>query len=298
MRSLTPQRAYRAHRNDPAPSRWSYRLMRIMLSPVLRRLVFFGIPAAVCVGGAALYLADEARRDHIVAGYEHAYRSIVERPEFMVNVVAIHGASPALDMDIREVLPVDLPVSQFDLDLKEIHAVLRELDPVSDARLQIMQGGTLEITVVERQPAFLWRNRDTLEVLDETGAFVRFAVSRLDYPNLPLIVGDGADTQVAVAKKLLAAGRPIANRIRGFSYIGERRWDVVLDNDQTIMLPEKNPVQAFERVLVLDETQDLLSRNIVAIDMRLSQRPTLRVGQKNNQDLVNTNVNSSEAVHQ
>ena len=35
--------------SDPAPSRWSYKLLRIMLSPFLRRLVFYGLPVFLLV---------------------------------------------------------------------------------------------------------------------------------------------------------------------------------------------------------------------------------------------------------
>jgi len=260
----------------------------------LRRTVYFGIPTAVVVGAVALYASDVERREHIAGIYQDAYRSIIERPEFMVKVVAIHGASPALDLEIRDVLPVDLPMSQFDLDLQEIHSVLTELDPIAKARIQITQSGTIQIDVEERQPAFLWRNRDTLEVLDDSGAFVRFAVNRMDYPNLPLIAGEGADTQVPQAKSILAAARPIADRVRGLVYVGERRWNVLLENDQSILLPERNPVQAIERVLVLDQTQDLLARKVSVVDMRLSQRPTIRIAPDQIDQVIDTSLTSTE----
>ncbi len=94
--------------------------------------------------------SDLDRRDAISAAVQDMYRSVIERPEFMVKVIAIHGASPALDMDIREVMPVELPVSQFDLDLQEIYGAITELDPVAEARIHVKQGGTLKIDVVER----------------------------------------------------------------------------------------------------------------------------------------------------
>lgn len=292
MRPLKPSLGYRA---DPAPSRWSYRFMRLMLSPVLRRVVYYGIPAAALCMGGAIYFADVDRRDAVMVAYNDAYRAVIERPEFMVNVVAIHGASPALDMDIRDILPVDFPVSQFDLDVQDIHAMLTDLDPVADVRIQIAHGGTLQIDVVERTPAFLWRDRDTLEVLDATGAYVRSAISRVDYPSLPLIAGTGADKNIAEAKAILAAARPIADRIRGLVYVGERRWDIELTGNQVVMLPEDNPVQAVERVLVMDKTQDVFARAIAVVDMRLPQRPTLRVAPPQTDMIVETLFDPSEA---
>ena len=51
--------APRSAPSDPAPSRWSYKLLRIMLSPFLRRLVFYGLPVFLLVVVAAINLADE-----------------------------------------------------------------------------------------------------------------------------------------------------------------------------------------------------------------------------------------------
>lgn len=264
---------------DPAPSRWSYRFMRIMLSPVLRRLVVYGIPAAVALGGITIYFADLDRRDMAKGVVIDAYRSVIERPEFMVNVMSINGASAALDADIREILPVDFPMSQFDIELDVLHGALMELDAVKQASVQIRTGGVLQIDVMERQPALIWRMGENLDILDATGAFIRAAVARTDYPHLPLIAGEGANMQTAKALELFAAVDPIADRVRGLVYVGERRWDVVLTQDQRILLPEQNPVQALERVLVLNQAQDLLDRDLRVVDLRLPNRPTLRVGQ-------------------
>ena len=59
--------------------------------------------------------------------------------------------------------------------------------------------------------------------------------------------------------------------------VGARRWDVMLDRDQAILLPETDPVTAFERVIALDQSQGLLAHDIVAVDMRLPGRPVLRL---------------------
>jgi cell division protein FtsQ len=59
--------------------------------------------------------------------------------------------------------------------------------------------------------------------------------------------------------------------------MGERRWDLVLDRDQRILLPATNPVQALERLLALDHAQDLMNRDILTVDLRSDHRPTLRL---------------------
>ena len=71
----------------------------------------------------------------------------------------------------------------------------------------------------------------------------------------------------------------LAPRLRGLVRMGERRWDVVLDRGQRILLPEEAPVQALERVIALDGAQDILSRDITRIDMRLGARPTVKMSE-------------------
>ena len=262
--------------HDPAPSRLSYRLMRFMLTPLLRRLVFYGIPGFVLALAVGLYFADEEHRENLRAVADDVHRSIIERPEFKVSAAQISGAGPTLEEDIREVLPVDFPISSFSLNVQEMRKILVELDPVADASLQV-RDGILFIDVSERKPAFVWRKRDGLELLDETGHYVRSITARMDYPSLPLVAGEGADKSIAEARALLASAMPLADRLRGLIYVGERRWDLALDRNQRIMLPAEGAVQALEKVLILNDTQELLDRAISAVDMRLSERPTLRL---------------------
>lgn len=269
---------YHEPSHDPAPSRWSYRLLRLMLTPFLRRLVLFGIPAFALAAGIGLYLSEQDNRDKLRMLYNEVRLLITQHPELMVNLMAIEGASDMVDQDIREVLPVDFPISYFDLDLPQMREVIIGLDPVKDAVLQLSLGaGILQIEVTERVPSAIWRHRGGLELLDETGAYVRTATSRQDYKSLPLIAGIGADTQVQQALELMKVGQPLAERIRGLVYMGARRWDVVLDNNQRLMLPEQQPVETLERIIALDQAENLLSRDLTVVDFRLVDRPTLRL---------------------
>ncbi len=263
--------------HDPAPSRWAYRLQRWMLTPGIRLALRVGVPGILVFSLTSLFLASEERRDALIVFFAQMRASIEERPEFMVNVMAIDGAGRALDEDIREIVPIDFPVSSFDLDLEHIRTQITGLDPVKTASARIRPGGILQVDVVERTPVVIWRDRDGLSMLDETGAHIDELAARALRFDLPMIAGDGADTVVPEALALFAATTPIMPRVRALVRIGERRWDVVLDRQQRILLPEEEPVAALERVLALGTAQDLLARDLSVIDMRLGQRPTLRL---------------------
>ena len=264
---------------DPAPSRLHYRMQRWMLTPGIRLGLRIGVPAAAVFAAASGFMADEQRRDAVSMFVAEMRASIQERPEFMVSLMAIDGAGRNLAEDIREVVQIDFPVSSFDLDLVTIRDRIAGLDPVENVSLRVRPGGILQVDVTERLPAVVWRSRDGLEMLDETGARVDSLTRRTERPDLPLIAGQEAQRHVAEALDLIAAAEPLGGRLRGLVRMGARRWDVVLDRDQRILLPEEDPVRALERVLALNEVQDLLGRDVTAVDMRLGARPTLRMSE-------------------
>ncbi len=279
MRPLTaPRRAPPPdQRRDPAPSRLSYRLDRLWLTPLFRAILRLGLPAFTVLLFAGVYFADTGRREAIVAKYTELRRGIEDRPEFMVTMMAIDGASPAVAEAVRKMVPVTLPVSSFQLDIAALRATVAQVDAVAAVDMRVRAGGILQVDIRERVPAVLWRTADRIEMLDTTGHRVATLLDRAARPDLPVIAGEGADQSVAEAMAVIAAVQPLAGRLRGLVRMGGRRWDVVLDRDQRILLPEQDPVKAVERVIALDQAQDMLNRDVLVVDMRNKDRPTIRI---------------------
>lgn len=262
---------------DYSPSRLSYRLNRLWLTPAVRRFVRQGLPLLLVVGALAAFWAGEDRRA-MVRGFFADLRATVEaRPEFRIDRVEVLTDTPEVAQAVLARLDVALPASSLRLDLAELRTRAEALDAVAQAAVQVRAGGVLELRLTERVPAMLWRNAAGLALVDAEGRRVARVAARAVRPDLPLIAGEGAPQAIAEARELLAAAAPIRARIVGLVRVGERRWDLVLDRDQRILLPPVAPVTALERVLALDAAQDLLARDIAAVDMRNPLRPTLRL---------------------
>jgi cell division protein FtsQ len=275
----TPQRL------DPSPSRWSWRFQRLMLTPLFRFGLRVGVPFVVMFGVGAAYFADPARQAAITDTIAETRASIQERPEFMVSLMAIDGAGTELSEDIRTNLPVDFPISSFDLDLEEMREAVMALSPVASASLRIRPGGVLQIDVIPRVPVAVWRSHTSLSLLDASGAHVRHLAFRSDRAELPLIAGEGANDHVDEAMELIRTAQPLGKRLRGVVRVGARRWDIVLDRKQRILLPTEGAVSALERVIALEGAQSVLSRDIARIDMRLDGRPTVKMNNDATQEL-------------
>lgn len=273
------QRARRPGTRDPAPSRLSFRLQRLWLTPAVRALTRIGVPVFIVVLGLGIWLGDQGRRADLIAQYQDLKDKIEHRPEFMVSLLKIDGAGPEVSRAIRTMLPAQLPASSFDLNLDAYRDTIRKLDAVADVTLVIRPGGVLEADVTQRVPAILWRKPQGIEMLDVTGHRVATLLTREARPGLPLIVGQGADKAVPEALRLIADAGPILPRLRGLERVGERRWDLVLDHDQRIMLPEADPQAALDRILALNTAEDLLARDFTVIDFRNQDRPTIRLSE-------------------
>lgn len=277
MRSLVLARKKAA--SDPAPSRLAWRLQRLMLTPAFLHFMRVGLPLSAVLAAGAWYFSEPSRIETIKEAALAARENFESRPEFMVHLLAIDGADDRLAEEIRAALPLNLPVSSFDLDLVSIREKVKTLDPVGTASVRIKPGGILHLEVTPRVPVVIWRNRQGLALLDRTGAFVRALPTRDAHPDLPVVAGEQANRHVEEALALNAAAVPLNDRLHGFERIGARRWDVVLDRGQRLLLPEQGAVEALERVIALDAVQDILSRDVRRVDMRLGARPTVQMSE-------------------
>lgn len=262
---------------DPAPSRWSWRMQRLMLTPGFLLALRAGVPFCLTLAAGTIYLSEPANRAAIAQAVADTRASIEERPEFMVKLLAVDGATGDLAAEIRALMPFEFPQSSFDLDVPAFRKEVTALSGVKTANVRIRPGGVLQVDVTPRVPVVIWRHEDGLALLDESGAHVRDTASRADVPQLPLIAGEGAARHVPEALALMQVASALGDRVRGIVRMGNRRWDVVLDREQRIMLPEEGAQAALERVIALERAEEVLTRDVARVDLRLSHRPTVQM---------------------
>ena len=95
--------------------------------------------------------------------------------------------------------------------------------------------------------------------------------------SLPLIIGIGAPEQAPGLLARLAQFPELTARVKGYVRIGERRWDLKLENGITVKLPEEGEDRAIADLVRMDHESGLLTRDIVAVDMRVSDRLTVEL---------------------
>lgn len=267
----------RFKKQDPAPSRLKYKLSRWMLSPLIKKAIFYGVPLIIVATPILIYFHDQKNKEKLEEVTYDLYRKVIERPEFMLDALSIEGASDSLNAEIREVLGLHFPISSFDLDLAELHKRVLSLPPVKIAEAHIKRGGILHIKVDEKTPSLLMKKENGFTVLSEHGDYIRSLHSRENFSDLPVITGEGAENAAAQATAIFKAIYGNLDQVRGLVFVGQRRWNIVMKSGQVVMLPENDALQAIQKIIILDKTEQILSRQIAVFDFRLPSRITLRV---------------------
>ena len=89
------------------------------------------------------------------------------------------------------------------------------------------------------------------------------------FATLPLVVGPGAPENAAALLDQLAAQPALRSRVVAAVRVGERRWNLRLNNGADVLLPEGAEVAAMARLMELQSSQALLDRPLQMLDMRL-----------------------------
>ncbi len=122
----------------------------------------------------------------------------------------------------------------------------------------------------------VWQNGTELNVIDADGRIiVPFTGGRSAL--LPLVIGAGADQQVKLLMAQMAAYPKIAQDVRAYARVGDRRWDLVLKNGVTLMLPEHGVSEALADIAGMEAKAGLLSRDIASVDLRLDDRVVVKL---------------------
>jgi cell division protein FtsQ len=136
--------------------------------------------------------------------------------------------------------------------------------------------GTLYVHLVERKPLALWQHGGRIELIDREGAVI--PVTRLDqFAKLPMVVGDGAASCAAELIDMLGSEPDLAARVTAAIRVGERRWNLRIDNAVDVLLPADETFGAWSRLATLERSNAILKREVQTIDMRLPDRLVLRV---------------------
>lgn len=197
---------------------------------------------------------------------------------FKVKSVDVTGVR---HMDSKPVFAIALDQKSTAMPLVDVAAIRRRLlgyGWVKDARVSRRLPDTLVIDIVEREPAALWQANHDLRLIDAEGVVLE-KVKVTEMPDLPLLVGPGANRQSRALEQLLAAAPALKPQLESAAWVSQRRWDLHFQTGETLALPEgeRDARAALAKFAKLERSSGLLGRGIVRIDLRVPGKLIVRL---------------------
>jgi cell division protein FtsQ len=166
--------------------------------------------------------------------------------------------------------------SIFEADPQEIRARLEARPWVAHAEVRRVWPNRIEVLIVERRPMALWQLDGKLQVIDRDGTPIT-AHDPQRFANLLRVVGPGAAEQASRLVDLLGREPGLKPRVAMAILVGQRRWNLRLDNGVEVRLPEEGADAALSELAQLDREQQILAREIDAIDFRFPDRLIIKL---------------------
>jgi cell division protein FtsQ len=209
--------------------------------------------------------------DDFVVAVADSRNALANSAGFRITTVAINGRKQLSQDEVLAIGGVNGRSSLLFLDALGVRDKLKANPWIADATVIKYYPGGLQIDISERSAYALWQQGGRLSVIAEDGAVLEPYVTRR-FVTLPLVVGKGAETRARDFLALLARYPQVSNVTRAAIFVGERRWNLRTKDGLDIRLPENDVGNALAALSKLDKEERLFSRDIVAVDMRLSDR--------------------------
>lgn len=268
-RAKTPKRTAKRRRSR----------RKVAFRPTRRQLVAASLALAIAAAGSSGYWAwASGAVARTAATIERGVVAFTVDLGLAVRQVYVEGRRETDTAMILAALDVARGDPILTFDPEQARQRLEELGWVASASIQRHLPDLLHVRITERRAAAIWQRDGRFVLVDADGAVI--GSHGLDrFGHLKVIVGDKAPFQTRHLMSVLSSAPEVSERVRAAVWVGDRRWNLRLENGIDISLPEEDPAGAWQRLATLDTDHAILDRDIKAIDLRLPDRLIIRMSE-------------------
>jgi cell division protein FtsQ len=195
----------------------------------------------------------------------------MENNGLTVEKIFISGRNKVTHDEILTALGIRLHTPMVFFSLQDAHDRLKTLPWVHSLTVERQWPDTLFIHLEERKPLALWQHEKQIYLVDKEGAVIK-EKDLENFMHLPSITGPHAAQHLPELLHALSDFPEIKKAVVSATWVGNRRWNIHLENKVTLMLPEHNLINALERFRKYEQTHKLIEEARKSIDLRIPQR--------------------------
>ncbi len=258
--------------------------LRRLARRVFVRVCDARIPRGAGIGASALLLLSALGYGAVSGGHGPAVTAALadwrdaaaNAAGFRITSIALAGGKHVTREQILTAAGVTGRTSLLFLDAAGARQRLKSNPWIAEATILKLYPGQLRIDITEREAFALWQKDRQVSVISRDGSVVEGFVDRR-FARLPFVVGAGAETKAKDFLALLDRYPLLRDQTEASVLVADRRWNLRLKSGIEVKLPEQGVERALETLVSLDRDKKLLSRDITGIDLRLSDRVSVRL---------------------
>lgn len=231
---------------------------------------------ALVLGGIGYGIGLGGHADIVRERLAEARDSIANSVGFQITSISLSGEKQLTREEILGIAGITGRSSLLFLNADDARNRLKANPWIADATILKLFPDRLHISVTERRAFALWQKDGRVQVVSRDGTVVEPFVAP-HVAHLPLVVGKGANEKAADFLTVMDNYPALRDQVRAYILVADRRWNLKLKNGIDVRLPEADPATAIESLIALDKDRRLLSRDITAVDLRISDRVTVRL---------------------
>ena len=196
-----------------------------------------------------------------------------------INVI-LEGNHYTPKEDIVAALQIDSNTILANFDINDGYDNLLKLPWIESAQIALIGTTQMKIKVTESKAYSIWEDSDEFTLHKKNGDAIE-SIKQIDYITsdfsdaLHHLEGIGAPDNAQEIISTVAKFESVFSNVKSYIRVGDRRWNLLLDNKIEILLPEHNAEDALKFLVKANESYDIYERPIRYIDLRLDDKVVL-----------------------
>jgi cell division septal protein FtsQ len=157
----------------------------------------------------------------------------------------------------------------WDINVQKVRTKFLELVKLKNVSIKIILPNILYISGFERNPYAIWWDYNKFYLVDDEGVILSDNVTEEDKNKYILVVGENAIDNLGKIITIISASKQ-NGKVASLRFIGQRRWDLALNNGTILKLPENNELSAINLFETLLKLKVNLINSHAIVDMRLA----------------------------
>lgn len=231
---------------------------------LLHRTIFFAKLWALLFIGLFIFTdyfdsyAEKARKE---------FNEFAARYGFVLENIIIEGQENTAYKDIVQALKADKGEPIFSVEMQEVKGRLEDTTWIKKAMVERRLPSTIYIAIIERQPIAIWQFKRKLYLVDAEGNRITKHNGE-GFSDLIHVVGQDANIYASSLLADINVYPNLASKIKSAVRYGNRRWNLHLEQNIIVKMPENGFSEAYKYLHLLNKDRKLFDQNYKMLDLR------------------------------